>query len=91
MKADSYGEIFLWNCDVDRLIRVLQRMESVGILSKQEMKVYEVRLEETPAALNAHFAEVMATRERQDQSRFKRQRIAWDEGNAEGNRRAPSH
>lgn len=39
MKADSYGEIFLWNREVDRLIRVLQRMEAVGILSKREMKV----------------------------------------------------
>lgn len=91
MKADSYCEIFLWNREVDRSIRVLQRMESVGILSKQEMKVYEVRLEETRAALNAHFAELMATRERQDQGRLRRQRIAWEEGRAHDNRKAPPH
>lgn len=81
MKADSYGEIFLWNRDIDRLIRVLQRMQSIGILSKREMKAYEVRLEETRAALNAHFTEVMATRERQDEGRLKRQRIAWERQN----------
>jgi hypothetical protein len=66
----------LWNRDVDRLIRVLQRTESIGILSKQEMKVYEVRLEEVRAALNADFSAAMAIRERDDQSRFTRQRTA---------------
>lgn len=81
MKADSYGEIFLWNRNVDRLIRVLQRMDSVGILSKQEMKVYEVRVEETRAVLNAHFAEAMAVRERADQARLNRQRTAWERQN----------
>jgi len=78
MKADSFGEIFLWNREMDRLIRVLQRMESSGILSKHEMKVYEVQLEEARAGLNADFAGRIATSERADQSRLKRQRTAWE-------------
>ena len=61
MKADSFGEIFLWNHEMDRLIRVLQRMESSGIFSKHEMKVYEVQLEEVRAGLNADFAGRIAT------------------------------
>jgi hypothetical protein len=56
----------LWNRNVDRLIRVLQRMETFWIRAKQEMKAYEVRLEEIRAALNADFTEAMATRERSD-------------------------
>ena len=67
MKADGYSDIYLWNRDLDRLIRVLQRMESIGILSKQEMKVYEDRLEEVRAALNAHFSGTMS-RTRRSQS-----------------------
>ena len=87
MKADGYSEIFLWNRNADGLIRVLQRMESIGILSKQEMKVYEVRLEEVRAALNAHFSGAMATREQDDHSRFKRQRTAWENTNTKPNRK----
>ncbi len=87
MKADGYSDMYLWNRDVDRLIRVLQRMESIGILPKQEMKVYEVRLEEVRAALNADFSGAMATRERHDHSRLKRQRTAWENTNTKPNRK----
>ena len=87
MKADGYSEIYLWNRDVDRLIRVLQRMESIGILTKQGMKVYEVQVEEVRAALNAHFSGAMATRERDDHSRIKRQRTAWEKTNTKPNRK----
>src|SRR5258708_36924181 len=87
MKADGYSEIYLWNRDVDRLIRVLQRMDSIGILSKQEMKVYEGRLEEVRAALNAHFSGAMATRDRDDHSRLKRQRTAWENANTKPKRK----
>jgi len=76
---------------VDRLIRVLQRMETFSIRAKQEMKAYEVRLEEIRAALNADFTEAMATRERSDQSRLNRQRTAWEERSADGNRADPRH
>jgi len=78
MKQDAYGEIYLWNRGVDRLLRVLQRLEAVSIRPRQEMKAYEVRLEEIRAALNADFAEAMAKRERNDHSRLTRQRMAWE-------------
>ena len=61
MKADGYSEIYLFNREMDRLIRVLQRMESNGIFSKQDMKVYEVRLEEIRAAFNGDFSAAMTT------------------------------
>jgi Rad3-related DNA helicase len=78
MKADAYGEIFLFNRDINRLLRVLQRLESASTRPKQEMKAYEVRLEEIRAGLNADFAEAMATRERDDEIRLRRQRTAWE-------------
>jgi len=78
LKVDLYAEVYLWNRNVDRLVRVLQRMETLSIRPKPEMKAYEVRLEEIRAALNADFTEAMATRERADQWRLKRQRTAWE-------------
>jgi hypothetical protein len=60
-------------------------METLSILPKQEMKLYEVRLEEIRAALNADFTETMATRERSDEDRLPRQRTAWEEKNVDGN------
>ena len=91
MKVDAFAELFLWNRNVDRLIRVLQRVETFSIRPKQEMKAYEVRLEEIRAALNADFTEAMATQERSDQSRLTRQRTAWEEKSADGNTADPRH
>ncbi len=91
MKLDIYAEIYLWNRNVDRLIRVLQRMEPFSIRPKQEMKAYEVRLEEIRAALNADFTEAMATRERSDQSRLTTQRTAWEQKSVDKNRIDPRH
>lgn len=69
-KADSFTEIYLWNLNMDRLIRVLQRLELQSIRSQRELKVYAIRLEEIRAGLNADFAETMALRERADEFRF---------------------
>jgi hypothetical protein len=91
MKMDAYAEIYLWNRNVDRLIRVLQRMEIVSIRPKQEMKAYEVRLEEIRAALNADFTEAIVKRERSDQTRLMRQRTAWEQKSADGNSADPPH
>jgi hypothetical protein len=73
MKADVYTEIFLLNKNVDSLVRVLQRMEALGIWSRQEMMAYEARLEELRASVNADFAELMSAKERLDQQRFESQ------------------
>jgi len=86
-KADEYSELFLWNGNADRWIRVLQRMELIRILSKRDMKVYEVQLEEVRAALNAHVSGALATRERDDHSRLKRHRTAWEKTNTKPNRK----
>lgn len=69
-KADSFTEIYLWNLNMDRLIRVLQRLELQSIRSQRELKAYAIRLEEIRAGLNADFAETMAARERADEFRF---------------------
>ncbi len=69
-KADVYTEIYLWNLNMDRLIRVLQRLELHSIRSQRELKAYAIRLEEIRAGLNADFAETMAARERADEFRF---------------------
>jgi hypothetical protein len=84
MKADAYTEIFLWNRNVDRLVRVLQRLESLSIRPKQVLKAYEVRLEEIRAGLNAAFSEAMAARERADENRLWTQRIALEKISRDG-------
>lgn len=63
-------------------MRVLQPLETAAIGTKQEMKAHEVRLEEIRAGLNADFAEAMAKREGDDQSRLERQRAAWEKREA---------
>ena len=87
MKEQIYGELFLWNRGIDRLRRVLQRLETASIWGKKELKAYETRLEEIRAKLNADFTEAMATRERSDESRLRMQRTAWEEQNADAERK----
>ncbi len=77
-KADAYTEIYLWNLNMDRLIRVLQRLELHSTRSQRELKAYAIRLEEIRAGLNADFADVMAVRERADEFRFQSWRIALE-------------
>jgi len=60
------------------LVRVLQRLESFSIRPKQELKAYEVRVEEIRAGLNADFAQAMAARERSDEDRLRMQRTTWE-------------
>jgi len=78
MKFDAYAEIYLWNKNVDALIRVLQRMEALGVRSRREMKVHEMRLEEIRAALNADFTEAMLVRESADHWRLRGERTGWE-------------
>jgi len=73
-----FTEIYLWNLNMDRLIRVLQRLELHSIRSQRELKAYAIRLEEIRAGLNADFAEAMAVRERGDEFRFYTWRTAME-------------
>jgi hypothetical protein len=70
MKMDPYAEMYLWNRNIDGLVRVLQRLELFSIRTKQELKTYEIRLEEIRAGLNADLSETMAARERADEFRL---------------------
>jgi hypothetical protein len=81
-KAGAYTEIYLWNLNIDRLVRVLQRLELHSIRSKRELKAYEIRLEEIRAGLNADFAEAMATQERADEFHFWYWRTALEKKNS---------
>jgi hypothetical protein len=58
------------NKNVDSLIRVLQRMEALGVRSRQEIKAHEMPLEALRAALNADFPEAVFQRERADPKSF---------------------
>ena len=77
-KVDAFTEIYLWNLNMDRLIRVLQRLELHSIRSQRELRAYAIRLEEIRAGLNADFAEAMAGRERADEFRFRTWRTAME-------------
>lgn len=77
-KTDAYIEIVLWNQSMDRLIRVLDRLELHLIRSHRELRAYAIRLEEVRAGLNADFAEAMAARERADEFRFDTWRTALE-------------
>jgi hypothetical protein len=77
-KVDAFTEIYLWNLNMDRLIRVLERLELHSIRSKRELKAYAIRLEEIRAGLNADFCEVVSARERADEFRFTSWRTALD-------------
>ncbi len=69
-KCEAWADLYIWNLNIDRLIRVLQRLELHSIRSRRELRAYAIRLEEIRAGLNADFAEVMAERERADEFRY---------------------
>jgi hypothetical protein len=77
-KADFFTEIYVWNLNMDRLIRVLQRLELHSIRSQRDLRAYAIRLEEIRAGLNADFGEVMVARERADEFRYWSWRIALE-------------
>jgi hypothetical protein len=77
--SDINIELNLWNKNVDSLIRVLQRLDALGILSGQTLKDYEIPLEELRSGLNMRILEIMLTREQTDHWRFSRQREAQED------------
>lgn len=77
-KTDVFTEIYFWNLNIDRLIRVLERLEPHSIRSERDLRAYAIRLEEIRAGLNADFAEVIVARERADELRFCSWRIALE-------------
>lgn len=77
-KSDAWADLYVWNLNIDRLVRVLRRLELHNIRSVRELRAYAIRLEEIRAGLNADFAEVMVARERADEFRFWTWRIALE-------------
>lgn len=45
MRTDTYTELYLWNKNIDSLIRVLQRIELLGFCPKRFLKTHEIHLE----------------------------------------------
>jgi hypothetical protein len=82
METDASFELYLLNRNVNRPIRVLQRLEPFSIRSKRKMKTYGVRLEVIRAGLNADFTQAPAIRERADETRLRLQRTAWKRKNS---------
>jgi hypothetical protein len=76
MKADIFTELFLWNRNIDSLIRVLQRIEALGLWARPERTHYETRLEELRSGLNADLCQRISSTERMDQQRFESVRLA---------------
>ena len=79
MTSDIDIELYLWNKNIDSLIRVLQRLDALGILPRQTLKDYEIRLEELRSGLNMPILEIMLTMEQTDHWRFSRQREAQED------------
>jgi len=76
MKTDIYAELYLLNKNADALVRVLQRIDALGVLPKQMLKAHELRLEELRATVNSEILETLLKRECTDQWRLSEQRTA---------------
>ena len=70
MKSDIYAELYLWNKNIDSLVRAMQRIELLGVCSGHLLKTHETRLQEIRASLNADLLEAILTQERADEARF---------------------
>jgi hypothetical protein len=78
VRTDIYAELYLWNKNVDSLIRVLERLEALRIVPAQALKECEIRLEELRSVLNVRTLETMLAREQTDHGLFSSQREALD-------------
>jgi len=78
LRTDIYIELYLWNKNVDSLLRVLQRLEALRILPGQTLTEWEIRFEELRSAFNVEILEATLTREQTDHWRFSRLREVLD-------------
>jgi len=81
VRTDMYAELYLWNGNVDSLIRVLQRLEALNLASGPTLRGYGIRLEELRSIVNVTILERMLMREQTDYWRLIRQRDALDNAN----------
>jgi hypothetical protein len=78
VSIDIYAELYLWNKNVDSILRVVQRLEALGIPAGQTPKEYEIRLEELRSALNIRVLETMLIHEQANYWRLSLQRKTLD-------------
>jgi hypothetical protein len=84
--TDIYVELYLLNKNLDSLIRVLQRIELLGICPNQLLKLHEARLEELRTSLNSELLAATLTQEQTNKARFKGLVAAMCENPIEKNR-----
>jgi hypothetical protein len=78
VRTDIYAELYIWNKNVDSLIRVLGRLQALGIVHAHALKGCGIRIEELRCVLNVRVLETMLAREQTDYKRFSSQREALD-------------
>jgi hypothetical protein len=78
VRTDIYTELYIWNKNVDSLIRVLERLEALRILPGQTLKEFEILLEELRTVFNVRVLETMPRREQWDHWRLSLERQALD-------------
>jgi hypothetical protein len=79
VRTDIYAELYLWNKDIDSLMRVLERLEALRVLPRRTLKEREIRLDELRCAVNVGILEIILKHERTDHWRLSRQREALDD------------
>lgn len=73
MKADLDEDLDLLNRNVDEMIRLLQRATDAAIWTPQEAARHAAHIESLRAKLTADFRELMALRERANESQLSTQ------------------
>jgi hypothetical protein len=71
MRTDTYTELYLWNKNIDSLIRVLQRIELLGFCPKRFLKTHEIHLEALRAGLNSDLLQAMLSQEQDIEARLR--------------------
>lgn len=72
VRSDIYAELYLWNKNVDEMIRLFECATDAGIWTLHKATRHAARLELLRAKLNADFSELMVLRERANVSRLAR-------------------
>jgi len=70
LKGDIFAELYLWNKNFDASLRVLQRIETLGICTSELLKAHQTRLEQLRTALNLDVLRAILTQERIDDLRM---------------------
>jgi hypothetical protein len=73
VKGDLRAELVLLNRNVDEMVRLVQRATDAGIWTPQEATRQVERLELLRAKLNADLGDLVALRERANESRLSTQ------------------